>query len=81
MTILFISFGFFSHFPGSDRLPAGGEERPGELEEGPRAEDQDAGVRTEAGEVNACSAHPQHTKIPQLARSSRRLVHAAINND
>lgn len=74
-------FFFFSRFPGPDCLPAGGEERPGELEERPRAEDQDAGVRTQAGEVNACSAHPQRTKIPQLARYNHRVVDAAINND
>lgn len=53
-------------FSGPDRLPAGGEERPGELEERPCEEDQNAGVRAEAREVSALpptarSAHPQHT--------------------
>lgn len=58
-------------FSGPNRLPAGGEERPGELEERPCEEDQNAGVRAEAREVSAlpptaASAHPQHTQIPQL---------------
>lgn len=39
-------------FSGADRLPAGGEERPGEPKERPRSEDQNAGVRTEAREVS-----------------------------
>lgn len=57
----------FLGFSGPDRLPAGGEERPGELEERPREEDQNAGVRTEAREVSAlppttCSVtHNIHT--------------------
>lgn len=72
---------FFSGFLGPDCLPAGREERPGELEERPRAEDQDAGVRTQAGEVNAYPAHPQLTEIAQLARYNNRVVDAAINND
>lgn len=47
---------------GPDRLPAGGTERPGEPKEGPRQEDQNAGVRAEAREVSvfqpaAGSAH------------------------
>lgn len=71
---------FFSGFLGPDCLPAGREERPGELEERPRAEDQDAGIRTQAGEVNADSAHPQLTKIPQPVRYNNRVVDAAINN-
>lgn len=58
-------------FSGPNRLPAGGEERPGELEERPCEEDQNAGVCAEAREVSAspptaASAHPQHTQIPQL---------------
>lgn len=40
-------------FSGPNRLPAGGEERPGELEERPCAEDQNAGIRAEAREVSA----------------------------
>lgn len=56
-------------FSGPNRLPAGGEERPGELEERSCAEDQNAGIRAEAREVSALppiarSAHPQHTQIP-----------------
>lgn len=38
-------------FSGPNRLPAGGEERPGELEERPGEEDQNVGVRSEAREV------------------------------
>lgn len=58
-------------FSGPNCLPAGGEKRPGELEERPCEEDQNAGVRAEAREVSAlpptaASAHPQHTQIPQL---------------
>lgn len=59
-----------SVFSGPNRLPPGREERSGELEEGPCEEDQNAGVRTEAGEVSAlpptaASGRPQHTQIPQ----------------
>lgn len=61
-------------FSGPNRLPAGGEERSGELEERPCEEDQNAGVRAEAREVSslpptAASAHPQNTQIPQLVCS------------
>lgn len=73
MTILFLCFS------GPNRLPAGREERPGELEERPCAEDQNAGIRAEAREVSAYSAHPQHTKIPQLACNNCSVVDAAIN--
>lgn len=38
-------------FSGSDCLPTGRAERPGEPEEGFGEEDQDAGVRSEAGTV------------------------------
>lgn len=65
-------------FSGPNRLPAGGEERPGEPEERPSEEDQNAGVRSEAREVSAlpptaASAHPQHTQIPQLVLNNCRL--------
>lgn len=58
-------------FLGPNRLPAGGEEGPGKLEERPCEEDQNAGVRAEAREVSAlpptaASAHPQYTQIPLL---------------
>lgn len=39
-------------FLGPNRLPAGGEEGPGKLEERPCEEDQNAGVRAEAREVS-----------------------------
>ncbi len=62
-------------FPGPNRLPAGGEEGSGKLEERPCEEDQNAGVRAEAREVSAlpptaASAHPQNTQIPQLVCNS-----------
>lgn len=62
-------------FSGSNCLPAGGEERPGEFEERPCEEDQNAGVCAETREAsvllcNAASAHPQHTQIPQLVCST-----------
>lgn len=41
----------FSLLAGSDRLPAGREAGPGEPEEGLGETNQDAGVRSEAGEV------------------------------
>lgn len=58
-------------FLGPNRLPAGGEEGPGKLEERPCEEDQNAGVRAEAREVSAlpptaASAHPHYTQIPLL---------------
>lgn len=78
MQLMYISY-YFKMWPdnpifvfaGPNRLPAGGEERPGEFEERPCEEDQNAGVRTEAGEVSAspptaATAHPPHTQIPQL---------------
>lgn len=73
---------FFSAFPGPDCLPAGWEKRPGELEERPCAEDQDAGVRAQAGEVNARPVHSLRTAIHQLARWNHSVVvDAAIKND
>lgn len=53
-------------FSGPNRLPAGGKERPGELEERPCQKDQNARVCAEAREVSALpptasAAHPQHT--------------------
>ena len=38
-------------FAGPNRIPAGGEERPGKSEEGSCQEDQNAGICLEAGEV------------------------------
>lgn len=75
-------------FPGPNCLPAGGKERPGELKEGPCPKDQNAGVRTEAGEVSVllftdASAHPQHTRAsPSLEQLKFSIFfHAPKVND
>lgn len=72
-------------FSGSNRLLAGREEGPGELEERPREEDQNAGVRTEAGEVSALSltavsARPQHiqTFLPVCNNCSVSMFHTRL---
>lgn len=62
---------------GPNRLPAGGEERPGELEERPRAEDQNVGIRTEAREV---SDLPPTTRTNTLLASNNGSVLYAPNN-
>lgn len=58
-------------FSGPNSLPAGGEERPGELEERPREEDQNVGVRSEAREVGVDP--PPHYPISPPA--TRRNLH------
>lgn len=63
-------------FSGSDCLPAGGEEGPGELEKRPCEKDQNAGVRAEAGEVNA-----RHFSPPTMHTNNNCTVIYNTNNE
>lgn len=67
---------------GSDRIPAGREERPGEPEEGPGETDQDAGIRSETGEVSRKHSVTKHLLERDLRRGAwlqaARLVWSSV---